>query len=179
MSWLDIIILLPLLIGLIVGLMKGLVEEITSIAALLLGALGAKLWGATLATWLLQQFEWSDTICMIVAYAVLFFGIALMLHVLAKLLSKLFQKISLGWLNRMLGGVFGMLKWAFIMLMLVLCLHRLDCQFHFFKDELKQSSLLYDRVTPLSEQVWEKLKAEITDKMEEIKQLEPQKNEQK
>jgi membrane protein required for colicin V production len=157
MSWLDIIILLPLLIGLVRGLMRGLIQEISSIVAILLGFLGSRLWGASFAVWLMQQFAWSETICMVLAYALLFIGIALTLNILAKLLSKLFQKIALGWLNRLLGAIFGIGKWAIVVLALVLCVHRLDNQFHFLQEDLKNKSVLYMKAAPLSEKMWNKL----------------------
>ena len=67
MSWLDILILLPLLIGLVRGLMKGLIVEVTSIVAIILGFFGAKWWSAAFASWLMQQFDWSETACIVVA----------------------------------------------------------------------------------------------------------------
>ncbi len=161
MSWLDIIILLPLLIGLVRGLMKGLVIEITSILAVVLGYVGSRMWGSIFAAWLMQQFAWPDAVCAVVAYALLFIAISLILHVLARFISKLFQKVSLGWLNRILGGLFGMLKWGLIVLILVLCVHRLDNQFHFFKEELKTESIIYMQAAPLSEKMWDKVKQQI------------------
>ena len=158
--------------------MKGLVVELTSIIAVILGYVGTRLWGAMFTSWLLQQFAWPEAVCLVVAYATLFLGIALSLHIIARLISKLFQKISLGWLNRLLGGVFGVAKWAFIMLMVVLCIHRLDAQFHFIKDELKEQSLLYCHTTPLSEKLWDKVKTEIATISQEKANVNTQKNEQ-
>ena len=120
MSWLDIIILLPLLIGLVRGLMKGLIGEVFSIAAVILGLIGAKMWSAQFASWLLLQFEWPEAICIAIAYALLFLGIALALNIVAHLLAKLFQKISLGWLNRLAGGIFGIAKWGLVIMVIVL-----------------------------------------------------------
>ena len=158
--------------------MKGLVVELTSIIAVILGYVGTRLWGAMFTSWLLQQFAWPEAVCLVVAYATLFLGIALSLHIIARLISKLFQKISLGWLNRLLGGVFGVAKWAFSMLMVVLCIHRLDAQFHFIKDELKEQSLLYCHTTPLSEKLWDKVKTEIATISQEKANVNTQKNEQ-
>ena len=93
MSWLDIIILLPLLIGLIRGLMRGLIVELTAILAIIMGFLGTKLWGASFAVWLSQQFAWPEAVCSVVAYALLFLGITLLLNIVAKLISKLFKAI--------------------------------------------------------------------------------------
>jgi membrane protein required for colicin V production len=164
MSWLDIVILLPLLIGLVRGLMKGLVIEIASIVAIVLGYVGSRLWGAVFAAWLIKQFSWPETVCMVVAYALLFISISIILHILARLLSKLFQKVSLGWLNRLLGGVFGVLKWAIIILTLVLCLHRLDEQFQFIQEDLKEQSIIYMQAAPLSEKLWKEVQKQIEEK---------------
>ncbi len=161
MSWLDILILLPLLIGLVRGLMKGLIVEVSSIVAILLGFFGAKYWSAAFASWLMQQFDWSETACIVVAYALLFAGIALGLNIVARLLSKLFQKIQLGWLNRLLGGIFGTAKWGIVIVALVLCVHNLDKQFQFIQPELREKSVVYTTITPYAEQAWEELKAQV------------------
>lgn len=161
MSWLDILILLPLLIGLVRGLMKGLIVEVSSIVAILLGFFGAKYWSAAFASWLMQQFDWSETACIVVAYALLFAGIALGLNIVARLLSKLFQKIQLGWLNRLLGGIFGTAKWGIVIVALVLCVHNLDKQFQFIQPELREKSVVYTTITPYAEQTWEEIKAQV------------------
>jgi len=145
MSWLDIVILLPLLIGLVRGLMKGLVTEIIAIAAVVLGFIGAKLWGQTFSAWMLQQFTWPQPVCDAVAYALLFLAVTLAMNLVGRLISKLLKAIHLGWVNRLLGGVFGAAKWAAIVLALVFCVNKLDTQFHFLQPELKSTSLLYNR----------------------------------
>ncbi len=154
MSWIDILILLPLLIGLVRGLMRGLVVELAAIVALILGFIGARLWGARFSLWLMAQFAWPEGVCSVVAYALLFVGIALLLNIVARLLSRLFRAIHLGWLNRLLGGVFGVAKWAIVVLLVVLCVHRLDDQFHFIRSDLKQQSVIYNYTTPLAEKAW-------------------------
>lgn len=161
MSWLDIIILVPILIGLVRGLMKGLVVEIASIAAILLGFIGSRMWGAMFAAWLIEQFSWPESVCVVIAYALLFVGISVVLHILAKLLTKLFKTVALGWLNRLLGGLFGTLKWMIIVLLLVLCVHRLDDQFHFLQDDLKKQSIVYMQAAPLAEKIWMEVKNQI------------------
>ena len=154
MSWLDVIILFPLLIGLIRGLMKGLIGEVFSIAAVILGLVGAKMWSAQFASWLLLQFEWPEAVCIVIAYALLFLGIALALNIVAHLLAKLFQKISLGWLNRLAGGIFGIAKWGLVILVVVFGLHRLDTHFQFINKELKDQSVVYTQCTQIAEKIW-------------------------
>jgi membrane protein required for colicin V production len=95
---------------------------------------------------------------------------------LARALSKLFQKVSLGWLNRLLGGVFGTLKWAIIVLTLVLCVHRLDEQFQFIQPDLKEQSIIYMQAAPLSEKMWAEIKKQVEDRQLLQSQEETKKN---
>ena len=176
MSWLDIIILLPLLIGLVRGLMKGLVIEIASIVAIVLGYIGSRLWGAMFAAWLIKQFSWPESVSVVIAYVLLFVGISILLHLFAKVLTKLFKKVALGWLNRLLGGVFGTLKWAIIVLTLVLCVHRLDEQFQFIQPDLKEQSIIYMQAAPLSEKMWAEIKKQVEDRQLLQSQEETKKN---
>ncbi len=157
MTWLDILILLPLLIGLVRGLMRGLVIEVTAIVAIVIGLLGARLWGANFALWIITQFAWPEAVCSVVAYALIFLAITLCLNILARLLSRLFRAIHLGWLNRLLGALFGITKWAVIVLLIVLCIHRLDEQFHFIHNDLKQQSTIYNHAAAIAQSTWDKL----------------------
>lgn len=182
MTWLDALILLPLLIGLVRGLMRGFIVELTAIVAIILGFLGSKLWGVSFAIWINKQVTWPETVCIVVAYALLFLGITLLLNILAKLLSKLFKKVHLGGVNRFLGAIFGVVKWASIILFIVLCLHRLDEQFHFLNNDLKQQSKIYTYITPISEKAWIKVKEQVatysSQSSKKITEENQQKNEQ-
>ena len=79
-----------------------------------------------------------------VAYALLFLAIAIVLNIIGRLLSKLLRAIQLGFINRLLGGIFGTLKWLAVVLVVVFCLNMLDSYFHFLEDsEVVKNSLLY------------------------------------
>jgi len=154
MSWLDIVLLLPLLVGLIRGLMRGLVVEVTALVAIIIAFLVTKAWGDVLASWLLQSFTWPEAVCTVVAYVCLFLVIALTLNIAASLLSRLFKVIHLGGFNALLGGLFGVLKWGCVVLVLVFALHRLDMHFGFLSDSLRQSSGVYRQMTEWSEMLF-------------------------
>ena len=151
MTWLDIVILLPLLIGLVRGLMKGLITEIIAILAVVFGFIGAKLWGAPFSTWLAAQFTWPTAVCDAVAYALLFVAITLAMNIIGKLITKLLKKVHLGWMNRLCGGAFGIVKWALVVLTIVFCVNKADEYFHFLKPELKSKSLLYPKAVEYAE----------------------------
>ena len=154
MTWLDIIILLPLTYGLIMGLFRGLIREILAIASVILGFIGAKSLGVSFSSWLHQQFVWEQTVCDVLAYVLIFIGIVITLNIIAKLLGKLAKAIHLSWLDRLLGGVFGMLKWGVITLLLVFCIHTTDQTFHYINQDLKNNSPVYTTACEWADIIW-------------------------
>lgn len=163
MTWLDILILFPLLIGLVIGIKRGLIIELTNLISIIAGVVCARLLSAPVAAWIAQQFTWPEAVCSVVAYTLLFLISTILLYLLGKLLTKLFKAVKLGWLNRLLGGVFGLAKYAIIVLFVVLCVHQLDTQFQFLQEDLKEESVVYKAVIPLSENTWYTMKEQIND----------------
>lgn len=151
MTWLDILLLLPLLIGLVRGLMRGLISELIAITAVVLGFVGARLWGADFAHWLMQQFTWPEAVCNTVAYALIFLAIAVVLNILGRLFSKLLKAIHLGFINRLFGGLFGVAKYGLVVLVVTFCLHSIDSRWHILNSDLKAKSVVYPEAVELSE----------------------------
>ncbi len=144
MNWLDALLLLPLLVGIVRGLMRGFISELIAIVALIAGVVGARLWGVGFSAWLLHQTQWPTGVCDVIAYTLLFLGIAIVFNLIGRLITKLLRAIHLGFLNRLGGGLFGAAKWALVVLVLVFLCDRIDQQFHCFdKAEIVQQSLLY------------------------------------
>ena len=179
MSWLDILILLPLLVGLVIGIKRGLIIELTNLISIIAGVVCARLLSAPVAAWIAQQFTWPEAVCSVVAYVLLFVGITIVINIIARLLSKLFKAVNLGWVNRLFGALFGIIKWGLIMLCIVLCLHRLDDNFHFLQEDLKRQSVVYSAATPLSERMWGKIKQQVTSFRQQRNDSISLKNEQK
>jgi hypothetical protein len=68
--------------------------------------------------------------------------------------------------------MFGVLKWGVIIFVLVLYTHRLDDQFHFMTEELKESSVVYKKAAPLSEEIWEEVSKQVDAKqLERLKEV--------
>lgn len=157
--WLDIFIALPILWGLIQGLIKGLISEAMAILAVVLGVLGARHWGPSWALWFMGKYHWHSTICNILAYAILFIAIAVVLTLLAHLLSRLFKAIHLGVANRIFGGIFGMLKWGLLVLVLIFFVGQLDIRFRLLPADVKASSHLYAMFLDWSSHLWHAISA--------------------
>ena len=147
MNWLDVIILLPFLVGLVRGLMRGLISEIIAFAVVILGALGARLAAPVVSGGLLTLFAWPQGVCDVVAYTLIFLAIAVALSLLAKLLTRFLRAIHLGWTNRLLGGAFGILKYGLFVLIAVFIVDRTNAEFHYLDESpVVKRSVLYPKM---------------------------------
>ena len=107
----------------ILGLYRGLIKELFSILALVFGLIVAYLLGDILYNYLSHIIE-TDHFVRPIALLVLFMFTVLIINYIGKLLSSFFRYMALGWLNRILGGVFGLLK-AFLILLALMYLYNL------------------------------------------------------
>ena len=56
-----------------------------------------------------------------------------------------------------------MLKWSVIVLIVVLCIHRLDKQFNFISQDLKDQSVVYMQAAPIAEKMWQNITIQINE----------------
>ncbi|MFT3752496.1 MAG: CvpA family protein [Paludibacter sp.] len=160
MNKLDLILLLPVALGFVFGLFKGLIKEITLLAAIVLGIYGAKLLAPFVSGWLVGSFHFSEKTAMPISYLLLFVGIAVGLLILAKSLEKVFDSMSLGGLNKLFGGVFGALKYALIVSVLLVVFDAVDSRFSIISPETKENSIAYKPLMKLAPTLWDEAKKE-------------------
>jgi len=146
MNYFDIVVGGILLLALIKGFKKGLVIELATLAALVLGILGAIKFSDITEQYLSQQIN-SGHIGLI-AFFVTFILIVIGVHIIAKMLDKLVSAVALGLINRILGAAFSVLKYAFIISVLMAVFNSFDEKFNIIPD--KQKSILYIPVSKLA-----------------------------
>lgn len=151
MNYIDIIIAIILVFGMIQGLRHGLVKELASFIAVIIGIYVARYFSEPVARQLVEWTEWSQQICLTLAYALLFTGVALAIHTLSYVISKLLSAIMLGWINRLLGAIFSVVKWVLIISVILNILSFVDNLFPIKKQPTVQESKLY---APLESVIW-------------------------
>lgn len=115
MSVLDIVLIAFIGFGLVRGLMKGFFVEIASLIALISGVYGAIHFSNYAETFIDKNSQWDEKTVNIVAFAVTFLIIVLAIALAGKALTKLADFAALGIVNKLLGGLFGALKIALIL----------------------------------------------------------------
>ena len=157
MNTIDIVIAVILLFGLVKGYMKGLFIEITSLVGLVLGVYGALHFSYFLSDILKDNVSWDQSMIQIVAFAGTFVIILLALVFLGKALTKIAETIFLGFFNKILGAVFGGLKYALILSIVFLIYDKINSSLKFLNKEKAKESVLYEPVKNLAPTIFPNL----------------------
>lgn len=157
MSFLDIILGLLLVWGLWRGLKNGLFIELASIVALIAGIYGAIHFSYYAGNHLSQNMDWEERYINLTAFVITFILIVLVVHVLAKLLTKIASFALLGWLNRLAGGIFGIVKVAVILGALLVFFDRVNTSAGLVKDENIEQSVLYEPIKQIGAFVFDRV----------------------
>lgn len=146
MNYFDIVVGIILVLAIVKGFKNGLIIEFASLAALVLGVVGAIRFSSFTEGWLAEHF--SNEYIGIIAFLVTFVVIVVAVHLIAKVVDRLVKAIALGMINRILGALFSLIKFGFIMSILLAVFSTFDRTFNLIPEKTKESSILYK---PLSE----------------------------
>ena len=151
MNIFDVIILIILLYGLIKGFIKGFIIEVAGIIALILGVTGSFKFASILEVYLNSYVDWSPKTVQIISFIILFIIIIYAVSLLAKMITKTLKIIALGMINRIFGGIFGLLKWCVILSSLVLVSQEINEIITLIPDNTLKDSVSYNLLDKLGE----------------------------
>jgi membrane protein required for colicin V production len=154
MNTFDIIIAAILLFGFIRGLMKGFFVELASLVSLIAGVYGAIHFSYFVGNFLQDKVEWEERYISIIAFAITFIAIVIVISLLGKLFTKVADFASLGILNKLLGGAFGALKLGLIVSVLLIVFDKLNSTIPFVNKENTEDSILYEPVKNLAPMIF-------------------------
>ena len=119
MKPIDLIIMVPVLWGGYKGYSKGFIIEVTTMLSLVLAIfLGFQLM-ETVISYLKEIIDVSDGMLPFIAFIAVFIAVLFLISWLAKVLKKIVHFTILGQLDNLSGVIFGSLKYAFILSILL------------------------------------------------------------
>lgn len=143
MTTIDIIIVAVIAVGALIGFMKGFVKQLASILGLIVGLLAAKALYAPLAERLCPSLTDSMTFAQILSFILIWLAVPLAFTLMAALVTKTLEVVSLGWLNRLLGSGLGALKFLLLLSVVVGVMEYIDADNSLISKTKKKSSALY------------------------------------
>ena len=125
------------------GTKNGLFVELGGLIALIAGVYFALKFSNQVGAWLQEQVSWNEKYVSVVAFAITFIAVVFAVRLLAKLLTKIVDFAFLGWINKLAGGVFSMLKTVLILSVLIVFFEKINDDNWLLKQETIDKSVLY------------------------------------
>lgn len=143
MSFLDIILGSLLAFGLYKGIKNGLFVEVASLISLLLGIYLAVKFSILTADVLSSMVHWNPKTIQITAFILTFILVVIGISLLAKFLTGIADFAQLGWINKLGGGFFRLLKTILIVSIFLNLFEKINFNNTFAKKETLDTSIFY------------------------------------
>ena len=146
MNWLDIVILCLAGVGLLKGFVDGAIRQIVALAALIFGIYLS----AGAAGWLRQyliQLEWFPE--QLIYPASYFLGFVLIVGIIllgGYIIHKMVSVTPLGILNKLFGGVLGLLLMLLFMSFMIYIIELFDTNATLIPQDIKEGSRFYESI---------------------------------
>jgi membrane protein required for colicin V production len=136
------------------GFRKGFISQAVSLVSLVLGAWLAFKFSEPVGEWLKSFADVNGVILQVLSFSFIFLVVYLILLLLGKLAQNLVKVVMLGWLDKLLGLVFALIKTAIIVGVLIVLFHALNLKVHLVKPAVLDGSFLYTGLKDLTCQVF-------------------------
>ena len=162
MNILDIILLICFVPALIQGIRKGFIAQAISIISIIAGIWTSARFADVVSAWIGQFITASEQVLKVVAFAIILVIVFLVLAAVGKLLEGMFKLVMLGWLNKLLGVVFALIKTGLIVGLVIIAFSSLNETFKFVQESVLNESVLYPPLKNLALEVFPYIKNILT-----------------
>jgi membrane protein required for colicin V production len=122
MNFIDMIIALPLLWAVYRGFCRGFIVELAALVGFWIGIWGSLRFSGELVPMLKKHLQTDPSLLPVIAFFILFLLIILVIHLLSRLIQKTMEGMALGLLNKLTGALFGFLKCAVLISVVIFVL---------------------------------------------------------
>jgi membrane protein required for colicin V production len=142
MNLLDLIIGVILILFALAGLRKGLIIEAFYLASIVIGIYGAMFFSDVMAEWISELINVKEEYLALIAFILTFIVFMILIRFLGRVISNLISTIHLGFIDKIGGIVFGLLKGALLVSVLIMVLNIFGIS-DVIDEKTKDKSILY------------------------------------
>jgi membrane protein required for colicin V production len=143
MSIVDVIIVIVLLIGVLRGAWRGFVRQLAGIVGFVAGLAAAMMLYRYVAEHYFVRFTDSMTVAQVLSFVLIWLVVPMLFAVVASLLTRALEAVSLGCFNRWLGAALGAAKYLLFLCVVVGVLEYVDPQSRLLPAKYKTESRFY------------------------------------
>ena len=154
MNVLDIFLTVALVFGLISGIRKGFFVELASLVSILLGILAAIKFSYLMKSYLEKHGFAGNQWIEVIAFAFTFIAVIVSVSLLAKFFTSIADFANLGWINKLFGGIFGLLKTILMLSIALNLLQKINIDYTFVSRKTIDESKLYEPTQNVSRLIY-------------------------
>lgn len=124
-----------------------------TLIALGLGIFLAIRFSDMLSSYAIKEFELSTEFLPILSFSVIFIVVVVAVHFIGKGLEKIVNMVAMKMVNKLAGALFGLLRTALIMSILLTIINAFDAQASIVPKDLRKDSILYAPLSMLAGKV--------------------------
>ncbi len=158
MNIIDIIIVCCCVPAVIHGLSKGFVSQAFSLVALILGVWLSFKFSNAVGKWLVTYIDLPSAVIHVIAFALIMLVVMLITHLAGKAVEGVLKVVMLGWLNKLLGIVFALLKAVLIIGLVIILFEAINNTFPIVPSKTMEESIFYGPVKDLANLIFPYLK---------------------
>ena len=143
------------------GFKKGLIVQVASLFALILGIYGTIKFSYITTAFLQGKLGWDSAYIHIISFILTFILIVIGVHFVGKLVDKLAQAVALGFVIRITGSVFNVLKFGLIISVILVILNSFNSKYSFLPADEIQKSKMYKPLMFFAPTVFPKINLDI------------------
>lgn len=157
MNFIDIVFVAFLGYALYKGIKNGFFVELASLIALVAGIFVALKFSDYAKSILENHVSWNPKYIEITAFALTFIAVVLIIHFSAKILTKIADFAFLGWINKLAGALFSMIKTILALSIAILIFEKINLNHIITYQETIDDSMFYNPIKKVSEFVYPKV----------------------
>ena len=154
MNLLDAFVAIWLCLGLIKGFRNGFFVELASLISILLGIYLAIRFSFVTKSYLEKEVSWDAKTIQVVAFAITFIIVIIVVSSLARAFTSIANFASLGFMNNFFGAFLGLLRTILVVSVLLNLFQKINFENCFLSKEMKEKSTLYPMVQEVSKNIY-------------------------
>jgi len=170
MSFIDIVFAVLLGFAVYKGLKNGLFVEVASLVALVAGIYLAIKFSNLIGSLFSDIFpSWNPKYIEITAFIITFLLVVIGIHLSAKILTKLADFAFLGWINKLAGVIFSLLKTILALSVVFFILEKINIDNMLVSKETQENSIFYNPIQNISKVMYPTIEGWYTEISEKAK----------
>ena len=150
MNALDIILLICLVPAVVQGIAKGFIHQLVSLVSVIAGAWLSFRFSGLVCTWLEPYLEVYPAVLQAIAFFLIMLVVMAVLALVGKAVRSILKFAMLGWLDKLLGMAFALLKAGLAIGIAVILFNTLNTKLELVKPEVLDQSVLYGPVKDIA-----------------------------